>query len=805
MNKAYPERINWEDEPSIATSLGARNLNKIDYATYEMDNRIIALDANKANQSDLLLDIKSVAYNPTTGVWIFTHQNGTTDTFDQNIEKIPVTFSMDENGVITMTTADGTTYTCDVGTLIKTITFVNSGNIQFTVTTDAQGNKSVTANIIDGSITRAKLDPDYLAQIDVDVAAADASARSAGISANTASSKALDSEAYAIGTRGGVPVTSDDPAYNNNSKYYAEHGASSLGGLTDVNISGVTNGQVIKYNSATHKWENDDESGGGGGILPHLIVISETGSTVTATKGQTVITATETSTGHFECDLAEFGTWTIDAVLGGEDAQVSLVVDTVKVYTVDDSHFHATVTVKYPSGATCKLQSTDETLYATGSPYTFTVHHKETYTITVTYNQRIYTDTVTFTTEGQSFSKTLPTPSEVDANDINWWLFFGDVSDTFSTLSDILADSTALATLMANTDAVDYLVRCKDWSSNDGLVPVMTSDTTPSGVCSTNSKATSDRYAYLAFATRSNSWLPAVGVNSSYLQYDFGNENDKVVQKVSLRLTTSYSFTIPIEVSGSDDGTTFTSLTTDTISVNNEEKDVEIIFKNTTSYRYYRITFNTQLYVYGTGNACNVRLVQFYALDETVTENQNAMSYIGLNNYCANTLLADEYWCEGIANSEYVDSVLNVKIPTMTSASTPSGTVSCSTAYSGTNGWYAFDKNLSTQYISNSTGDDLYVQYMFPSKIHAYIAYVAVTSNGSTTTDMTYKIQGSNNGSSWTDIIDNQTVSVINTSNTIKKHTMNKEYKYFRLLKVSSTSTIRFCVPEFNIYGRKDV
>lgn len=425
-----------------------------------------------------------------------------------------------------------------------------------------------------------------------------------------------------------------------------------LAGLSDTQISSATDGQVLKYNSTSQKWVNGEDKGG---ILPHLIVISETGSTVTATKGQTVITATETSTGHFECDVPEFGTWTIDAILGGDDAQVSLVVDTVKVYTVDDSHFHATVTVKYPDGATCRLQSADETLYATGSPYTFTVHHAETYTLTVTYNQRIYTDTVTFTTEGQSFSKTLPSPSEIDViNDIDTWLWYGDVSGTFSTLSDILADSTALSTLMASTDAVDYLVRCTNWISD---------------ICG----------------------------------------------------------------------------------------------------------------------------------------DQSAMSYIGLNNYCANTLLADEDWCEGIANSEYIESVLNVKIPTMTGASTPSGTVSCSTAYSGTYGWYAFDKNLSTQYISNSTGDDLYVQYMFTSKIHAYSAYVAVTSNGSTATNMTYKIQGSNDGSSWTDIIDNQTVSVINTSNTIKKHAMNKEYKYFRLLKVSSTSTIRFCVPEFNIYGRADV
>ena len=39
-------------------------------------------------------------------------------------------------------------------------------------------------------------------------------------------------------------------------------GSSSLSGLTDVSISSPTNGQVLKYNSTTLKWENADESGG---------------------------------------------------------------------------------------------------------------------------------------------------------------------------------------------------------------------------------------------------------------------------------------------------------------------------------------------------------------------------------------------------------------------------------------------------------------------------------------------------------------------------------------------------------------
>ena len=39
-------------------------------------------------------------------------------------------------------------------------------------------------------------------------------------------------------------------------------GSSTLSGLTDVSVSSPTNGQVLKYNSTTLKWENADESGG---------------------------------------------------------------------------------------------------------------------------------------------------------------------------------------------------------------------------------------------------------------------------------------------------------------------------------------------------------------------------------------------------------------------------------------------------------------------------------------------------------------------------------------------------------------
>ena len=266
----YPSRINWENEPSIASPINATNLNKIDYAVYEHDQTLETWDVTKANQSDLLLSVKSIDYNTSTGVFVFTWQNGTTKTVDLNIEKIPVSFSMSPQGVITMTTEDGTQYTADVGALIKTYTFTDSTEIDFTVTTDQSGNKTITAAIKDGSIVGTKLEPNYLANCQ-------SAANSASASKTAAEGSAEDSEAWAVGQRDGVDVPSTDPAYHNNAKYYAEHGSgSSLSGLTDVSITSVSDGEVLKYDSASSKWVNGS---GGGSALDDLTDVTISSAT----------------------------------------------------------------------------------------------------------------------------------------------------------------------------------------------------------------------------------------------------------------------------------------------------------------------------------------------------------------------------------------------------------------------------------------------------------------------------------------------------------------------------------------------
>lgn len=228
MNKAY-SRINWQNEPSIATPINDVNLNRMDNALDTVDTRVVNFDTTKANETDVLQCFNSITYDSTTGVFVFTKKNGTSVTADLNIEKIPVSFSMDANGIITMTTADGTQYTADVSTLIKDYTFTDSSTIDFTVTPDTSGNKTITATVIDGSIDATKLEPNYLADCQAAKNDAQLAASAASGSETAAASSAEDSQAWATGMRGSSAVPSTDPAYENNAYYWAQEAAHYVG------------------------------------------------------------------------------------------------------------------------------------------------------------------------------------------------------------------------------------------------------------------------------------------------------------------------------------------------------------------------------------------------------------------------------------------------------------------------------------------------------------------------------------------------------------------------------------------------
>jgi len=686
MQKAHDASKNdwWRNLPDITTPITQDELNRLETTVDVIDDRVVAFDLSKANQSDLLQSIRGITYNTETGVWVFTWWNGSTLTVDQNIEKIPVSFSMSPQGVITMTTEDGTQYTCDIATLIKTYSFLDSATIDFTDTVDSDGNHTITADIKDGSITGEKLQPNYLADCVLAKQGAESAEANAQTSEETALTHQYNAEAWAKGTKNNVPVTPTDAQYHDNAWYWAQQARAIVGDKVDsfngrigtvVAEDGDYESEMIVPTSAQVgqvpvvrnvgtgqnvklRYVNEDYQSG---ILPHIIITSDTGSTVTLTKGTNVIYASETSTGRFEADVTEFGTWTIDSVLSGDDAQASLTVDTVTIYTVDVSHFSASITVTYPAGATCSCAKSGESpTYATTNPYTFVVHSTGTYTITATDGTATATDTVTITTSGQTESVTLsfvPEGSTVlPTDDVQLLLHCAGIWDkSYTTISELLADSTSLSTVAASNNAIDYLVR----------------------------------------------------------------------------------------------STTFAS---------------------------------------------------------DVTADSTAMSYIGLNNYASNTLIDDSTWLTAIAESAYIESIMNVKVPTMTSATAPSGQAFASSEYSSNYGWKVFDNNDTTYWNPTQNAVNNYIGYTFTSA--KTIKCARVYAQGNSDTGRTFTIQATSNNT-WDTNLGTLTIPKSTANLTynvaLENDTAFTSYRFFCADKLYVASNYMFRAYTIQFYGREDV
>ena len=142
---------------------------------------------------------------------------------------------MDENGIITMTNTDGTTYTADIGGLIKTYNFVDSDQIDFTATLQVDGSYNVTGTIKGGSITDAMLESGYLASVTEQ-------ANIASTSSQNANAKAILAESYAKG--GTNTRTGED---TDNAKYYSDRASA----LVDVDIATTSKAGIVKPDGTT--------------------------------------------------------------------------------------------------------------------------------------------------------------------------------------------------------------------------------------------------------------------------------------------------------------------------------------------------------------------------------------------------------------------------------------------------------------------------------------------------------------------------------------------------------------------------
>ena len=157
MNKAH-ENINWENYPSDNTALNAENLNKMDVAIDNIDNRVVSLDSSKATKTEVSTLVADVSFEESTGIITVTKKNGSKITIDTQMEKIAVNFSYDRiTQQIILTLIDGTKQYIDLSALITQYEFVDSDTMAFFIDSDGR----VTAKIKEGSITEEYLEQNY--------------------------------------------------------------------------------------------------------------------------------------------------------------------------------------------------------------------------------------------------------------------------------------------------------------------------------------------------------------------------------------------------------------------------------------------------------------------------------------------------------------------------------------------------------------------------------------------------------------------------------------------------------------------
>lgn len=391
-------------------------------------------------------------------------------------------------------------------------------------------------------------------------------------------------------------------------------------------------------------------------------------------------------------------------------------------------------------------------------------------------------------------------------NDIDLLLRCAGIKgSTITTLSELLADTTTLQAVINSNNAIDYLVRSTEFAKSEALVPTMTSDTEPSGVASASSVYNSSYPAWKVFdkdLNVSSSWV-SNGTTNQWVKYRFPTA--QCVKSVSIytNFTGGADSTIKnFRVEGSNDDSEFTTIYTGTYL--NQSGNQSFSFSNNESYLYYRL-YIIDRYSASTTNIQFVEL-QYYDSAEGFTENSTAMTYIGANNYASDTLLDDSTWLNAICNSTYFESVLNVKVPTMTSNTTPSGEVITSSNISGFDGYKAFDENTSSSWRVNSASlNGSYIIYHFTSQVRVNkVVNNYRTDRGSVVKYTVWELYGSNDNVSYTDIGEiNANGDGVNTTNILAN---SNKYSYYKLVcKSASASGTNYGFAILQFYGRQDV
>ena len=133
MQKIY-SRINWENFPSEKTAVNESNLNKMDLAIDNLDDRVVAMDASKVDLTKANELVEAILWDESNGTLTVVKMNGSRAVIDTKLEKLAVNFTYNpQTQQLVITLDDGTVQNVDLSSLITEYEFLDSDTIAFEI------------------------------------------------------------------------------------------------------------------------------------------------------------------------------------------------------------------------------------------------------------------------------------------------------------------------------------------------------------------------------------------------------------------------------------------------------------------------------------------------------------------------------------------------------------------------------------------------------------------------------------------------------------------------------------------------
>ena len=186
-------RTYWKDFPSEDTSINAMRLNNLESGADNLDNRIVALDVAKVDLAKANELVEEILWDESKGTLTAVKMNGSKVVIDTKLEKLAVNFKYDpQTQQLVITLDDGTVQNVDLSSLITEYEFLDSDTIALEIV-----DGKVKAIVKNGSITEEKLQPNFLADVKVEVTKAQEASKLSSKFADAANASSVESKKQA--------------------------------------------------------------------------------------------------------------------------------------------------------------------------------------------------------------------------------------------------------------------------------------------------------------------------------------------------------------------------------------------------------------------------------------------------------------------------------------------------------------------------------------------------------------------------------------------------------------------------------